>query len=165
MPSRQPLCRQPRRTRRNAAFTRSGAHTDGVDGWVSLEVSPLLRELVVHLDVEPGAGPASERERRLGDLVLDDGAVRAVLERKASLLPAGITAVHGGFLAGEPVRLLDPSGSVVARGIVNYDAADLPSILGKSTHALVAERGPEFDREVVHRDALIVKLRRRSATG
>ncbi len=100
-----------------------------------------------------------------GDLVLDDGAVRAVLERKASLLPAGITAVHGGFLAGEPVRLLDPSGSVVARGIVNYDAADLPSILGKSTHALVAERGPEFDREVVHRDALIVKLRRRSATG
>ena len=100
-----------------------------------------------------------------GDLVLDDGAVRAVLERKASLLPAGITAVHGEFLAGEPVRLLDLAGAVIARGIVNYDAADLPSILGKSTHALVAERGPEFDREVVHRDALIVKLRRRSATG
>ena len=37
-----------------------------------LEVSPLLRELVVHLDVEPGAGPATERERRLGDLVLDE---------------------------------------------------------------------------------------------
>ena len=93
-----------------------------------------------------------------GDLVLDAGAVRAVLERKASLLPAGITAVHGEFLAGEPVRLLDPAGAVIARGIVNYDAADLPSILGRSTHALVEERGPEFDREVVHRDALIVKL-------
>ena len=87
--------------------------------------------------------------------------MHAVLERKASLLPAGVTAVHGDFLAGEPVRLVDPSGSVVARGIVNYDAADLPGILGKSTHTLVEERGPEFDREVVHRDALIVKLHRR----
>ncbi|MFT4217595.1 MAG: glutamate 5-kinase [Micropruina sp.] len=94
-----------------------------------------------------------------GDLVLDAGAVNAVLERKASLLPAGITAVHGDFLAGEPVRLVDPAGSVVARGLVNYDAADLPGLLGKSTHQLVAERGPEFDREVVHRDALIVKFR------
>ncbi len=97
-----------------------------------------------------------------GDLVLDDGAVRAVLDRKASLLPAGITAVHGDFVAGAPVRLLDPSGQVIARGIVNYDAADLPPLLGKSTHDLVEERGPEFDREVVHRDALIVKVARRA---
>ncbi|MBP8919634.1 MAG: glutamate 5-kinase [Micropruina sp.] len=96
-----------------------------------------------------------------GDLVLDEGAVRAVLHRKASLLPAGITAVHGDFIAGEPVRLVDPAGAVIARGIVNYDAADLPGLLGKSTHTLVAERGPQFDREVVHRDALVVKLRRR----
>ncbi len=114
---------------------------------------------------------AKKRARRLmwlayasqakGDLVLDDGAVRAVLERKASLLPAGITGVHGDFIAGEPVRLVDSAGTVVARGIVNYDAADLPGLLGKSTHQLVAERGPEFDREVVHRDALIVKLRKK----
>lgn len=96
-----------------------------------------------------------------GDLVLDEGAVRAVLHRKASLLPAGITAVHGDFIAGEPVRLVDPAGAVIARGIVNYDAVDLPGLLGKSTHTLVAERGPQFDREVVHRDALVVKLRRR----
>ncbi|MFT3861180.1 glutamate 5-kinase [Micropruina sp.] len=96
-----------------------------------------------------------------GDLVLDDGAVRAVLERKASLLPAGITAVRGDFLAGEPVRLVDAAGAVIARGIVNYDAVDLPALLGRSTHELVEERGPEFDREVVHRDALIVKLRKR----
>jgi glutamate 5-kinase len=95
-----------------------------------------------------------------GDLVLDAGAVRAVLERKASLLPAGITSMHGDFLAGEPVRLLDPDGAVIARGIVNYDSGDLPPLLGKSTHALVEERGPAFDREVVHRDALIVKVGR-----
>jgi glutamate 5-kinase len=49
---------------------------------------------------------------------------------------------------------------VIARGIVNYDSGDLPPLLGKSTHALVEERGPAFDREVVHRDALIVKVGR-----
>lgn len=52
-----------------------------------LEVSPLLRELVVHLDVEPGAGPASERERRLGDLVLDE-LRRAAPVRLGLALPA-----------------------------------------------------------------------------
>jgi glutamate 5-kinase len=97
-----------------------------------------------------------------GDLVLDAGAVRAVVDRKASLLPAGITAVHGDFLAGEPVRLVGPDGVTVARGIVNYDAVDLPPLLGRSTHQLVEERGPEFDREVVHRDALVVNRRRAS---
>lgn len=97
-----------------------------------------------------------------GDLVLDDGAVRAVVERKASLLPAGIKAVHGDFHAGEPVRLVDADGRTIARGIVNYDAADLPFLMGRSTRELADERGPEFEREVVHRDALIVKVRPRS---
>lgn len=95
-----------------------------------------------------------------GDLILDDGAVRAVTERKASLLPAGIVGVSGDFHAGEPVRLVDPAGRTIARGIVNYDAADLPQLIGRSTRDLAAERGPEFEREVVHRDALIVKMRR-----
>ena len=52
-----------------------------------LEVSPLLRELVVHLDVAPGAGPASEREHRLGDLVLDE-LRRAAPVRLGLALPA-----------------------------------------------------------------------------
>ena len=97
-----------------------------------------------------------------GDLVLDAGAVHAVTERKASLLPAGITAVHGDFVAGEPVRLVDVDGRTIARGIVNYDAADLPFLMGRSTRELADERGPEFEREVVHRDALIVKVRPRA---
>lgn len=94
-----------------------------------------------------------------GELVLDDGAVRAIVERHASLLPAGVTGVRGHFHAGDPVRLVDQAGATVARGIVNFDASDLPSLIGRSTRDLVAERGPEFDRELVHRDALIVKRR------
>ena len=94
-----------------------------------------------------------------GELVLDDGAVAAVTERQASLLPAGITEVRGEFHSGDPVRLVDTAGHVVARGIVNYDSVELPSMLGRSTRALVAERGAEFDREVVHRDHLTLKKR------
>ncbi|HQY98490.1 MAG TPA: glutamate 5-kinase [Propionicimonas sp.] len=96
-----------------------------------------------------------------GELVLDAGAVKALTERKASLLPAGIVEVRGSFAAGDPVRLVGESGQVVARGLVSYDSAELPSIIGRSTRDLVAERGAQFDREVVHRDDLIVRPRKK----
>lgn len=91
-----------------------------------------------------------------GSLVLDAGAVRALVQRQASLLPAGVTAVRGQFAAGEPVDLLGPDGAVVARGLVNYDADELPGLLGRSTKELAAERGAAYDRTVVHRDALVL---------
>jgi glutamate 5-kinase len=91
-----------------------------------------------------------------GVLVLDDGAVRAVVQRNASLLPAGITAVHGQFSAGEPVNLTGPDGVVIARGLVNYDSRELPALLGRSTRDLAAQLGSGYDRTVVHRDALVV---------
>jgi glutamate 5-kinase len=91
-----------------------------------------------------------------GRLVLDDGAVRAVVDRRASLLPAGIVSVDGRFTAGDPVDLVDPAGRSVARGLVNYDAAELPGLLGRTTVDLAAEFGPGYEREVVHRDDLVL---------
>jgi glutamate 5-kinase len=84
-----------------------------------------------------------------GQLVLDDGAVAAVCERRLSLLPAGITSVVGEFVAGDPVELVSTSGTPVARGLVAYDAAELPALLGRSTRDLGL-------REVVHRDDLVL---------
>jgi len=98
-----------------------------------------------------------------GELVLDAGAVRALTERKASLLPAGIVEVRGTFRVGDPVRLVSEGGTVIARGLVGYDSSDLPGIIGRSTHQLVAERGAGFDREVVHRDDLIVRARKKKS--
>ncbi|WP_411105471.1 glutamate 5-kinase [Streptomyces sp. cmx-4-9] len=91
-----------------------------------------------------------------GHLVLDDGAVRAVTERGSSLLPAGIAAVEGEFTAGDPVELRDTSGRAVARGLVNFDAKELPQLLGRSTRELARELGPAYEREVVHRDDLVL---------
>lgn len=91
-----------------------------------------------------------------GTIVLDDGAVRAVVERRASLLPAGITGVTGSFVGGDPVDLVDPRGVPVARGLVNYDSKELPDLVGRSTRELAKELGSSYEREVVHRDALVL---------
>jgi len=91
-----------------------------------------------------------------GSLVLDPGAVAAVTERRASLLAAGITAVTGVFSAGDPVSLVDDQHRPVARGLVNFDADELPGLLGRSSKDLKHELGSAYEREVVHRDDLIV---------
>ena len=92
----------------------------------------------------------------MGQLHLDAGAVAAVRNRGASLLPAGITHVVGGFVARDPVDLLGPDGALIARGLVAYDAAELPALLGRSTKELAVTLGPEYEREVVHRDDMVL---------
>jgi glutamate 5-kinase len=89
-------------------------------------------------------------------LVLDQGAVHAVVDRRKSLLPAGIVAVEGSFDDGDPVDLCDPAGRPVGRGLVNYDSVELPGLLGRTTHDLARELGPGYEREVVHRDDLVL---------
>ncbi|HEY7176643.1 MAG TPA: glutamate 5-kinase [Micromonosporaceae bacterium] len=137
---------------------------------VVLTSAPNVRDATRGEDVGTYFEPAEKRPRsRLfwlahateprGRLHLDDGAVRAILGSRASLLPAGITGVDGRFVAGEPVDLLDAGGKPIARGLVNYDAGELPDLLGRSTSELAATFGPGYDREVVHRDDLVL-LRR-----
>ena len=53
-------------------------------------------------------------------------------------------------------ELLDPDGRAIARGLVNYDAAELPPLLGRSTRELARELGASYEREVVHRDDLVL---------
>jgi len=91
-----------------------------------------------------------------GSLRLDPGAVEAVVKRHASLLPAGITGVEGAFDAGDPVNLRDESDTLIARGLVNYDATEIPGLMGRSTRWLASKLGQEYEREVVHRDDLVI---------
>jgi len=91
-----------------------------------------------------------------GALLVDAGAVRAVVERRASLLAAGVTGVQGDFSAGDPVDLLGPDGVVVARGLVNFDASEIPHLFGRSSKELKRELGAAYEREVIHRDDLVV---------
>jgi glutamate 5-kinase len=86
-----------------------------------------------------------------GALTLDAGAVRAVVKQRRSLLPAGITAVAGKFHGGDVVDLRGPDAQTVARGVVAYDAAELTTMIGRSTHDLPAE----LRRPAVHADDLV----------
>ncbi|MGH3721171.1 MAG: glutamate 5-kinase [Pseudonocardiaceae bacterium] len=86
-----------------------------------------------------------------GRLRLDDGAVCAVVHRRRSLLAAGITGVEGDFEAGDVVELVDGRDVVIARGMVGFDAAELPELIGRSTRDLPAE----LRREIVHADDLV----------
>ncbi len=86
-----------------------------------------------------------------GSLLLDAGAVSAVVDRRKSLLPAGIIGAMGDFESGDVVDLVGPDGLAVARGFVAHDAADLPGIIGKS----LADLPADLRHEVVHADDLI----------
>jgi glutamate 5-kinase len=86
-----------------------------------------------------------------GALTLDEGAVRAVVDRRRSLLPAGIIAVAGKFHGGDVVELRGPDAAAVARGVVAYDATELATMIGRSTSELPAE----LRRPAVHADDLV----------
>jgi glutamate 5-kinase len=86
-----------------------------------------------------------------GALDLDAGAVAAVIGRRRSLLAAGIHGISGDFVAGDVVDLVGPHGVVVARGVVGFDAAELPELIGRRSRDLA----PEQRREVVHADDLV----------
>jgi len=91
-----------------------------------------------------------------GKLLLDTGATTAIKERGTSLLAAGVNGVEGEFMAGDTVELLSPSREVIARGLVAFDSAEIPAMLGKTTKQLAIELGAEYERELVHRDDLVL---------
>ncbi len=94
--------------------------------------------------------------RTRGRIDVDEGAVRVLRRGGASLLGVGVTGCEGSFAAGDAVEVAGPDGAVVARGIAAYDAADVARLAGRSTEAAVAELGPGYGREVIHRDDLAV---------
>jgi glutamate 5-kinase len=91
-----------------------------------------------------------------GSIRIDDGAVRALLHRQASLLAPGVVDVAGAFIAGEPVDIVDLQGVPIARGLVGYDAVEFDRLIGRTTAELISAFGPDYEREIVHRDDLVL---------
>lgn len=91
-----------------------------------------------------------------GKLRLDEGARRAVQEKGRSLLAIGITAAEGSFQKGDVVGLLDPAGREFARGLINYNAAEIARIQGLPSDRIAEVLGQCPYQEVIHRDNLAV---------
>jgi len=90
-----------------------------------------------------------------GGLTVDGGAANA-LRGGGSLLPVGITAVEGEFERGDTVRVSASPGREIARGIVNYRAADLGRILGRHSNEIESILGYHYGDEVIHHNDLVV---------
>ena len=94
--------------------------------------------------------------RTRGELVLDDGAVRALAKNGRSLLPAGVIEVRGKFGIGDAVSCLDRTGEVLARGLVAYPADEIRRIAGQPTRKIAQVLGYSNGDEVIHRDDLVL---------
>lgn len=142
---------------------RSGAHTVIVGGAIEqvlarLKAGELLGTLLV-----PERGMLAARKQWLaghlqtrGTLVLDDGAVKALISDRKSLLPVGVKAVQGSFRRGEMVICVAPDGREVARGLVNYSALEAQKIIGRPSDEIERLLGYVDEPELVHRDNLIL---------
>ncbi|MEJ2033613.1 MAG: glutamate 5-kinase [Deltaproteobacteria bacterium] len=94
--------------------------------------------------------------RPKGELVLDAGACRALLEGGKSLLPSGILEVRGRFKIGDPVHCLDEREQIIAAGLVNYPSADIARIHGVHSSRIEEILGHKDSDEVIHRDNLVI---------
>ncbi len=93
--------------------------------------------------------------RTRGEIVIDDGAVKALCERGKSLLPAGVSRVVGSFGIGDPVTCVDERGREVARGLVAYSAEAIRQIAGQPTRRIGRVLGYSNGDEIIHRDDLV----------
>ncbi len=89
-----------------------------------------------------------------GRLLIDEGAVKALTECGKSLLPVGVKEVTGQFTRGEVVACVDATGVEVARGLVNYSAAEAKRIAGQASDKIEAILGYVDEPELIHRDNL-----------
>jgi glutamate 5-kinase len=89
-----------------------------------------------------------------GRVVVDAGAARA-LRRNGSLLPVGVAAVSGDFVAGDAVVVVTEAGEEVAKGLVDYSCAELDQVKGMRSNQ-VATRLPQASAEAIHRDYLVL---------
>ena len=94
--------------------------------------------------------------RPKGDVIVDEGAKKAIVQKGKSLLPSGVVRIKGGFDRGDLVTCLGPRGKEFARGLVNYSATELERIKGLRSNQIESALGYKYSDEVIHRNDLVV---------
>lgn len=91
-----------------------------------------------------------------GGVVVDEGAMRALIQHGKSLLPVGVAQVRGHFNRGELIGCFSLTGKEIARGLVNYSHEELAKIRGQDSARIPEILGYTAEDEVIHRDNLVV---------
>jgi glutamate 5-kinase len=141
----------------------AGVRTVITDGKQPRNIAKIIQgeDIGTHFPAQPE--PTSARKRWIayglvpaGKLYLDAGAVSAIAQSGKSLLAAGIVLVEGEFDIQEAVQLCDRAGNEIARGLVNYDSAELRKIQGQQSQAIAQILGYKGVETVIHRDNLVL---------
>jgi glutamate 5-kinase len=142
---------------------RSGAHTVIASGREPRVLLRMLEGEMIGTQLVAQTLTLAARKQWLADhlqvrgrLMLDAGAVRALVRDGKSLLPIGVVDLAGEFERGEAVSCLDPDGREIARGLVNYNATDTRRILRAPSHEIEARLGYIDEPELIHRDNLVL---------
>jgi glutamate 5-kinase len=94
--------------------------------------------------------------RSKGSIVIDEGAVRALIQGGKSLLPSGIISVEGDFEIGDAVYCIDSKGNRIAKGLSNYSSLEFGKIKGRKTSEIEKVLGYKYSDEAIHRDNLVL---------
>ncbi|CAB3670670.1 MULTISPECIES: glutamate 5-kinase [Achromobacter] len=141
----------------------SGAHTVIASGRERNVLTRLAQGECIGSELQAVLPVWSARKQWLADhlrlrgrVVLDDGAVQALLREGKSLLPIGVTDVEGEFGRGDVVACVDSKGVECARGLINYSSADTRRILRQPSSQIARILGSMTEPELMHRDNLVV---------
>jgi glutamate 5-kinase len=142
---------------------RSGASTVIADGREPDVLTRLAAGEAIGTELVAEAMTLAARKQWLADhvrvegrLTLDPGAVRALILEGKSLLPIGVSACAGRFERGEIVGCFDGDGREIARGLINYSMSETQRILGKPSSEIESTLGYVDERELIHRDNLVL---------
>jgi len=142
---------------------RSGAHTVIASGREADVLVRLAEGERIGSFLSAKTVPLAARKQWLADhltvaarLKLDAGAARALQRDGKSLLPIGVMEVCGEFERGAVVACLDPDGREVARGLVNYSAAETRRIMRRPSAEIESILGYMDEPELIHRDNLVL---------
>ena len=113
-------------------FVPNGARLKGKKGWIGTTAKPR------------------------GWLMLDSGAVNAMLKRGKSLLPSGVVSIGGNFRFGDVVEIQDAQGVAFGRGLANYSSEDASRIAGKQTREIASILGSKDYDEIIHRNNFVL---------
>ncbi|MDP6950589.1 MAG: glutamate 5-kinase [Arenicellales bacterium] len=147
-----------------AKAARSGASTIICSGFEPAALHGIIQGRFPGTLLRAGSGRVAARKQWLagrmraqGQLFLDEGAVAVLVNSGKSLLPVGVTRVAGNFQRGDLVDCLAEEGTeVIARGLVNYAAADARQIVGKPSSRIESVLGYVDEPELIHRDNMVV---------
>lgn len=114
---------------------------------------------------EAPTGAPHERARKLwigladiprGTITVDEGARHALVDRGASLLPAGISSTQGVYGVGDVVNVVAQDGALLGRGVTRYSSHEVEQIHGLKTDVIARFYPDRADQPCIHRDELLI---------